>query len=258
MKKIGFMIVYNDADYVKYAVDSVLDFVDEMVVVEGAFQITMDTGKPPRSNDGTLDILKQLEKDGKITLIHANLKEHKDHYDIGYQQAIKRGADWAVMVDSDEVWTSPSKLMANAVMKNQLLSEILEIRIKEYCFINDFQHWYEGVYPRIFRAINDSKFVYDNEVQFSGYERGRHSTLLMASNPIYHYGYVRRKKRWEMKQEYMWEKDQNPSIKRDYRLEGNSYCIPADLPIYKFSGNHPNIMKSHPFYDKTAEEIIYG
>lgn len=262
MKKTAFMIVYNDADYVDYAIRSVIDWVDEFVIVEGAFEITMATGKPARSTDGTLDILAKWESHPKIILKQANLREHKDHYDIGYQHAINNGSDWAIMVDSDEVWTKNAQLLSNAIMGqhdrrygSKTPSEIL---VEEYCFINDFEHWYPGTYPRIFSCVPGSKFVYDNEVQFGGCERGRHPRWRVLGRDIYHYGYVRKKKRWEMKQEYMWEKDHNPSIKNDYKLEGNTYIIPKDLPIYQFAGSHPKIMEGHPFYNKTAEEIIHG
>lgn len=258
MKKVAFMIVYNDADYVEYAIRSVIDWVDELIIVEGAFEITMATGKPARSNDGTLDILVKYADHPKVFLRYVNLHEHKDHYDVGYQLAIEHGADWAIMVDSDEVWTKPAQLMMNAVMRSQLQAPAFECRIQEYCFINDFQHWYQGTYPRLFKATPGSKFVYDNEVQFAKHERGKHPIYLLQSTPIYHYGYVRRKKRWEMKQEYMWEKDKNPILKTEYGLEGNTYIIPKDLPVYEFRGKHPDIMQFHPFYGKSAQEIIYG
>jgi len=262
MKKTAFMIVYNDIDYVEYAIRSVLDWVDNLVIVEGAFQITMATGKPARSNDGTLDVLAKYIDNKKVFLKQVNLQEHKDHYDVGYQWAIENGADWAIMIDSDEVWTKSAKLMADSMMarigKGQGVGIPAEILVEEYCFINDFKTWYPGTYPRIFSCVPGSKFVFDNEVQFGGCQRGRHPRWRVLGRDIYHYGYVRRKKRWEMKQEYMWEKDHNPSIKNDYKLEGNVYIIPKDLPIYQFAGNHPDIMKEHPFFDKTAEEIIYG
>jgi glycosyltransferase involved in cell wall biosynthesis len=259
MKKVGFMIVYNDADYVDQALSSFLDFVDEMVVVEGAFEITMKGGKPARSNDGTIEILKRYESEGKITLIHANLREHKDHYNIGYQEAVKRGADWAVMLDSDEIWTPQMKGLVNGILKNHTTTSlnVKEFRIHEYCFINDFKTWYPGVYPRIFKAEKGAFFVFDNEVQFSE-GRGRHTySELNKGFKIFHYGYVRRKQRWRMKQDYMWEKDYNP-LNKQYDLKEDKYIIPSDIPIFNFTGKHPEIMQKHPFHNMTAHEIIYG
>lgn len=258
MKKVGFMTIYNDVDYIDYTLKSFLDFVDEMVVVEGAFEITMAQGKPPRSDDGTLDILKRYEQEKKITLLHANEREHKQQYDVGYQWAIEHGADWAILLDSDEIWTKPAKVFADKAMKSLVNHDAYELRVQEYCFINDFKTWYPGSYPRIFKCKKGSKFVFDNEVQFEGYGRGQHSVgMISGGRQIYHYGYVRRKKRWRLKQDYMYEKDQNP-INLQYKLEGNEYIIPQDIPIYEFKGKHPKIMEEHPFHGMTAEEIIYG
>jgi glycosyltransferase involved in cell wall biosynthesis len=260
MKKVGFMIVYNDADYVDYALKSFTDWVDEMIIVEGAFEITMKGGKPPRSNDGTLDILSTHVDNKRIFMKNVNYREHKHHYDVGYQWAIERGADWAIMLDSDEVWSKTAKMIADAQMKRCMKeSELVgcEMQVQEYSFVNDFKTWYPGTYPRIFRAIEGSKFVFDNEVQFAGRARGDHPMHLLPGRNIHHYGYVRRKKRWRMKQDYMWEKDFNP-INKKYKLEGDTYILPEDIPIYEYAGKHPEIMKSHPFYGKTANEIIYG
>lgn len=257
MKKTGFMIVYNDADYVDQAISSVKDWVDELVIVEGAFKITMATGKPARSDDGTLELINKHVDNEKVFLKQANLQEHKHHYDIGYQHAIKNGSDWAILIDSDEIWTDAAKSMADVFMKMTQRQPAAELRVDEYCFINDFQTWYPGMYPRVFRCMNGAKFVFDNEVQFPGFERGQHFTKTIPGRNIFHYGYVRRKKRWELKQDYMWEKDQNPNLK-NYKLEGNTYILPSDIPIYDFSGEHPPQMKEHPFYGLSAEEIIYG
>lgn len=270
MKKIAFMCCYNDVDYVNYAIQSMIDWVDEMIVIEGAFQITMAIGKPARSDDGTLEILEKWKSHPKMTIVHANEKEHKDQYNIGYQFAVQKKADWAILVDSDEVWTDNIKRIAHQAMSREILKKnialsdkkysdvIKEFRVQEYCFINDFQHWYEGVYPRIFKVEPGAFFVYDNEVQFPENGRGKHLVATIHAKDIYHYGYVRHNKRWQMKQDYMFEKDGNPSIKNDYKLEGNSYIIPKDLPIYKFVGKHPEVMQKHPFFGKTAEDIIYG
>ena len=256
MKKTAFMIVYNDADYVDYAIRSVKDWVDEMIIVEGAFEITMQIGRPPRSDDGTLDIIHQHVDNKRIFLKQANLREHKHHYDIGYQYAIENDSEWAILVDSDEIWTKQAQMTADNYM-NIFSGKVQEIRIMEYCFINDFNTWYPGTYPRFFKCIPGSKFVFDNEVHFNGWGRGNHGCLTVPNFKIFHYGYVRRKKRWQLKQDYMEEKDHNPNLK-NYKLEGNNYIIPNDIPIYKFDGKHPEIMKDHPFYSMTAEEIIYG
>lgn len=257
MKKTAFMIVYNDADYVDYAIRSIKDWVDEFIVVEGAFEITMETGSPARSNDGTLDILQKYVDSGDIILRQVNLREHKHHYDVGYQYAIENGSDWAILVDSDEIWTKPAQILAESYMKRWVHEPAYEMRVQEYSFVNDFWHHYPASYPRIFKCTKESKFVFDNEVQFANTQRGQHPVFMIPGKNIFHFGYVRRRKRWKLKQDYMWLKDFNP-LNKQYKLEGDTYVLPDDIPIYKFTGKHPDIMHDHPFYDMTANQIIYG
>lgn len=168
------------------------------------------------------------------------------------------------MVDSDEIWTKQGLNLLEAKLKSADRFGVYEYRVNEYCFINDFKHWYKGQYPRAFKVTEDAEFVFDNEVLWK--KDGKHQDMgrvenhihLLSPNPVvYHYGYVRRKKRWQLKQDCMIEKDHNPN-NLNYKLEGNSYIIPADIAIYEFKGEHPELMRNHKFYGKTAEEIIYG
>lgn len=257
MRKTAFMIVYNDVDYVDYAIKSIKNWVDHLYIVEGAFEITMQTGAPARSNDGTLNILEKYLDDPKVTLFHLNEREHKHHYDYGYQHCIEDGSDWAILVDSDEIWTKQAQLVANSWMKKCNNLDACEMRVQEYSFVNDFWHHYPASYPRIFKCKPGSFFVFDNEVQFEGHRRGAHPTFMLPGKSIHHYGYVRRKKRWKLKQDLMWNKDHNP-LNLKYKLEGDEYILPEDIPIYKYTGKHPEIMHDHPFYNMTAHEIIYG
>lgn len=265
MKKVGFICVYNDIDYIEQTILSVKDWVDELIIVEGAFEITMKCGMPPRSNDGTLDIINKYVDNQKIFLKQVNLREHKDHYQVGLDFAKERNADWAILIDSDEIWIDTTKRIANFSMSKALREgNVYEFRIDEYCFINDFWTWYPGQYPRIFRVTPQAKFIADNEVEWP--DHNKHADRGRAENHIqnlslvfknYHYGYVRTKNRWKLKQDYMKVKDGNP-INDQYTLEDNSYKIPSDIPIFKFIGQHPEIMQKHPFMLMSSKEIIHG
>jgi glycosyltransferase involved in cell wall biosynthesis len=269
MKTVGFICVYNDADYLEQCILSCKDHVDELMIIEGAFQCTLFTDgkrnkRPERSNDGTLDIIAKYVDNKKIHSAYANEKEHKYQYQIGLDFAKERNADWAILIDSDEVWTQQAWSLLNTKLKTADKFGVYEYRIKEYCFINDFNTWYPGEYPRVFKVTPDAYFVADNEVVWTKdgkhEDRGRaegHIQLLSNSPIVYHYGYVRRKKRWQLKQDCLWEKDHNP-INKQYKLEANTYVIPSDIPIYSFTGKHPEIMQKHEFHNKTANEIIYG
>lgn len=268
-KLVGFICVYNDKDYLEECILSCKDNVDELIIVEGAFQITLHTDgkrndKTERSNDGTLDIIAKYVDNKKIFAKYANEKEHKFQYQIGLDFAKERNADWAVLIDSDEVWTKAAWTMLAAKLKTADANGVYEYRVKEYCFINDFNHWYEGVYPRVFKVTPAATFIADNEVRWADHgkheDKGRvegHIHQLSTFPVVYHYGYVREKKRWKLKQDCLWEKDHNP-VNHQYKLEGDSYTIPSDIKIFEFTGKHPAVMTNHKFANKTAHEIIHG
>jgi glycosyltransferase involved in cell wall biosynthesis len=262
MKKNAFICVYNDVDYLDQTIESIKNYFDEIIIVEGAFQITMAGGNPPRSNDGTLDVINKHVDNKKIFLKQVNLREHKHHYQVGLDWCKERGADWGVLVDSDEIWTPLGLTLLGAKIKTADSLGIYEFRVNEFCFINDFNHWYRGQYPRAFKVTPEAFFVADNEVRWKDKteDRGRlepHIHLLSPNPVVYHYGYVRTRQRWQLKQDCMIEKDHNPN-NLNYKLEGDKYIIPSDIPIYEFKGEHPTIMRSHKFYGKTANDIIYG
>jgi glycosyltransferase involved in cell wall biosynthesis len=121
-KVVGFICVYNDKDYLEECILSCKDNVDELIIVEGAFQITLYTDgkrndKTERSNDGTLDIIAKYVDNKKIFVQYANEQEHKNQYQIGLDFAKHRDADWAILIDSDEVWTKQAWTMLGAKLK---------------------------------------------------------------------------------------------------------------------------------------------
>ena len=269
MKITAGIIVFNDSEYLEQTILSCKDHVDELIIIEGAFQCTLNTNgkrndKTERSNDGTLDIINKYVDNKKVFLKQANLQEHKNHYQLSLEFCKNNNSDWFMMIDSDEIWTKQGFDLLKSKLKMADKQGIFEYRVRAYCFISDFNHYYNGEYPRIFKVTPKAEFLFDNEVAWPDHgkqqDMGRvdkHIQLLSTQPVFYHYSYVRSKYRWQLKQDCLIEKDGNP-INLKYKLENNKYIIPEDIPIYEFKGNHPDIMKIHPYYNKTAFEIIYG
>ncbi len=264
MKKVAFMIAYNDQDYVDYAIRAIKDLVDELVVVEGAFGVAIEKcGASARSTDDTVEIIKSHVDNKTVFHREGNGWAHKEQYQIAFDFAKERRADWGFLVDSDEIWQPSLMKVFDAKVRTADRVGTYQYRINTRNFINNFSTWYPGQSPRIYRMTSSATFIADNEVHWIDEnkhpDRGRaenHIQLLCAER-LFHYGYVRRQKRWKFKQDYMYQKDYNP-LNLKYKLEGDTYIIPEDIPIYRFEGKHPKIMIEHPFHDMTANEIIYG
>lgn len=269
MKKIGFICVYEDEDYLEQCILSCKDDLDALIIIEGAFQCTLYTNgvrnnKTERSSDRTIEIINKYVDNKRVFVKFANEKEHKDQYQLGLEFAKERGADWAVLIDSDEIWTKEAWKLLNLKLKLAKNLGVYEYRVRQYCFINDFQNYFLGEYPRVFKVTPDAKFLFDNEVAWPDHNKvqdcGKVNSYIHLLSPVplnYHYSYVRSQKRWKLKQDSVYEKDKNP-INHQYKLIGDKYIIPSDIGIYQFIGKHPDIMKNHSYANKTAYEIIYN
>ncbi len=104
--------VYNDHVALPFALDSVKDVCDSIIVADGAYDLyykhyrKYDKNAKPWSTDGTLEILKSIPNLPPITLIECpNGKPWKN-------QVVKRNAllnavpikDWFLILDSDEMF----------------------------------------------------------------------------------------------------------------------------------------------------------
>lgn len=261
MKLVALITCYNSADYLEHVIRSALTWVDDVMIVEGAFQIAVDAGCPHRSTDDTIKILDKYShlKNVFVYKPPTPLSEHRVQYDWALQHA-KRDCqpDWAIMIDSDEIYPETTqKIIRNTLNRNS--ENIFGYRVHSYNFINDFKHYYDGVYPRIFRVTPHCRFVYDNEVMWPDYDKMGDKMGWPPPNYIgvindrfrfFHYAYVKDHKYLEKKAAWMYNKDKNPAYdpsKPQYRVEGNKYKIPDGIEIKEFDGEHPPIMKDHPY-----------
>lgn len=258
------MIVYNDEDYIDYSIRAIKDLVDELVIVEGAFGVAIEKcGASPRSTDGTVEKILPHVDNKKVFLREGNGWAHKEQYQIAFDFAKERGAEWAFLVDSDEIWQPSLMKVFDAKVKTADKFGVYQYRLNTRNFVNDFKTWYPGQSPRIYRVTPDATFIADNEIHWV--DKGKHPDRgrvenhihLLCNERLFHYGYVRRQKRWKFKQDYMYQKDRNPIIK-EYKLLSDGYILPKDIKIFNFTGRHPKIMEEHPFFGIEKKDIIYG
>ena len=94
MRIASHTIVKNEDRYLWFAINSIADFVDEIVI--------WDTG----SSDDTLKIIQDLidKYSNKIKFEKHNIDDPRKVTDLRQKMLVKNTADWVVMVDGDEVW----------------------------------------------------------------------------------------------------------------------------------------------------------
>lgn len=150
--------VYNDATFIKHALESVEPIADEMFIVEGSWF----PSKPARSTDGTLDLIYefQAKHPNKVKILHYEANREIDGTIYTDETPIKsrlfypRNAiearnlgvrqltsDWYFMVDSDEVYKYEDlvRLELNTrIPRDNGMPYVLGIKANVFYFDYDF------------------------------------------------------------------------------------------------------------------------
>lgn len=91
MKIVAHSIVKNEEKWVWYSLNSVLDYVDEVLV--------WDTG----STDRTIEIIKTISSP-KIKFFHSTRINPESFTSIRQKMLAETKSDWLLMLDGDEIW----------------------------------------------------------------------------------------------------------------------------------------------------------
>lgn len=197
MKIVGIMPVYEEADWVEWAVEGIIDFVDELIIAEGYQGPAWHFGTC-RSQDGTIDIINRLaEKYDKIILTQCQSRRHVlSGKAATHNHALKisrkiREADWYMICDADEFYSDEQK----AALRKELGSADRDsLHVNSRYFFYNFKHFIYMPLGRFFRVTEGMFF---KPGQFPHYADGRPyesapSYLLLKDAPMFHYSFVKR------------------------------------------------------------------
>lgn len=287
---VGVMPVYEEADWIEWAVEGIIDFVDELVIAEGYQGPAWHFGTC-RSKDGTIDIIKKLaKKHDKITLTKCQPCAHvlrgkaATHNHVLKMSRLINKADWYMICDADEFYSDRQKETVRKALENTT-NDAFSLNAR-YFFYNFEYFIYMYRLVRIFRVTDG---MYFKPGQFPYYADGRPyyddtnpSELILEDDPMFHYSFVKKpsseiKRRimeycaaqrykfvfdW-IEQVYLkWSRENAEEIyELNARLFNGQGGIFFDghhdaqrLRVYK--GEHPRIMNNHPFrHIKDIREI---
>lgn len=107
-------IVKNEENFIWYAVKSVVDFVDQVIV--------FDTG----SEDKTVEIVQNLVKDypDKIVFEEKGECDKKRHTHLRQEMIDRTTTGWFMILDGDEVWTMRGMKEAVRIIKEDRVNSI--------------------------------------------------------------------------------------------------------------------------------------
>ncbi len=182
------ILAYNAEPFIKPCLDSIYDFADLIVIVEGSFERQRIFGL--RSPDATTaSIMRYPDKRNKIRFFQMNKHEH-DHRNIAL--CFCDPGDWYFTVDADEIYKEKDLRALSVILKKDRSTDMF--RLFWYNFYFNFRLYLKEVSPpRIFRVRKGCRFVRRNTmVTAEGipYEKLKARTIPQSSVLIYHYGYI--------------------------------------------------------------------
>lgn len=237
------IVVYNEAQYLDYALRSIEPFVDGIAIVEGAYQNAMALGVSPRSDDGTLDILAAWKSHPKVRVRHANEPEEPAQRQnaldlIRESWPIQPDRDWMFLVDGDEIHAAADLERMRGFLAEASARGRYGLFVENLCFVNDFWHYTPLLAARFFRLTPGMRFVGDCSVEWPDRQLGWHAAPRVVHLgwgrlwwPIafvdrrgdrhiatvpgrrfrqYHYSYVKDRERFEVKRDW-WRKSRGDS-----------------------------------------------
>ncbi len=121
-------LVKNEENFVGFAIRSVIDYVDQMIV--------FDTG----STDKTVVIIEELAKQypDKIIFEEKGPCDKIRHTQLRQEMLERTTTDWFMVLDGDEVWTKRGMEEACALIREQ--SDLIFIAVDIYLPVGDIFH----------------------------------------------------------------------------------------------------------------------
>lgn len=250
------MTVYNEADFLDYAIRACLPHVDQLVIVEGAYKETINLGKPPTSDDGTIDIINKYVMDPKILYKHVNRDTDKDQRNAGLIEIKHDNPDgYLLIIDGDEVYTPENFQMIRATIKNMERSNKFGAYFKSLTFVNDLKHYTEQEFPRLFKITKGCEFVNDNFMVWKDVNKGWNLETV-TKNPyirFHHYAFCKNKDRFETKKKW-WETRFGKPFDYGWHVNEEGQIEDPNHKILEYTGRHPKIMEEHPLWKASYDE----
>ena len=233
MKICALTNTYNSEEYLWYVLKSIYGFFDRIVLIDGAFNDKMPSKV---STDTTAKIIRTFPQvGGKIRYESGPARTQLDQR----QKVVKylEGFDWLVIVDDDEIYKPKDMKTLRRFLDNTREDAF---KIGGYTFFNSFD-WYRWVAdPRIWRVKEGMEFIGSNNLRANNTKYDRNKMKIVPHVVKYHYSYVRNVKRFGIRK-------RQTKIKRyPYEVKGG-FFVRKDITPRKFTGEHPKIMKGHPY-----------
>jgi len=234
--KIGSIITtFNDIEYIRLSLRSVYPFVDYLSICEGSYLENQRANDvPPRSDDGTIDIIKEgikKDKEKKIIFQQYNGESDREHRNKSLEALLEKGVDFVIINDTDEL--IPPNLW-DLIYHYITLPGKDCYYFKSQTFVNSpFEYCWQS-FPRLFRVKPGMQFVGDNYISYTSESWNEIRKGKIDLIPYYHFAFCKGSERFTQKKLW-WESrfGKEANFHYDWNLEGDN-IIPENHKIFKW------------------------
>ena len=158
---VAHMVCYNEEAFIEYAIESVINYVDCVDVIEGSWASTHITGGTLRSTDGTIDILQRLKNKygDKISLRFINEKTQLEQRNRVFDDINGPTVLW--LWDADEI-IDPIEAEKVVEVANNMQFECYKMTANT--FVNDAFTYCPIDFPRLFLVDTKYRFIEPNKI----------------------------------------------------------------------------------------------
>lgn len=253
--KFGFIQVYNEVNWIGYAIDQATRLCDRILIVEGA-QYANFPDIPEHSDDGTLDIIS--DKMREYPKILNALKTNRGHGNYRLNQCdnfnralgLCRRDDYFIILDADEFHSDGWINEANAMMsegKVDVIKVVYNVFAFSFNWIIDFEDT-DGssiVLKNVpgFRFAPTSKRV----------NTGKKVEVIDGKDANFHYSWLKPRARTLTRMRtskrfpnmVSWFVNDWHKIKL---VEGVTYSsYNKSFTLHRYGGDHPSVLDDHPW-----------
>lgn len=201
MKIHGVLSVFNEATTLRGALESMSPFVDDFIIVDGAYAKFPNTGKNGASNDGTLELIKQLQLEWQkpIKLIECPGRPWETEMEkrTAYFDAMQVG-EWMIMLDADERLAFGGEILAGLEGRAEIRP--FDCGVLIFRFIQENGNAHYGTCARVYKKKPGTK--YGNGHAHVIYDGGYRWSTLQLPIVIEHFDFIRPKERNEQRLEF--------------------------------------------------------
>ncbi len=253
--KFGFIQVYNEANWIGYAVDQAMKLCDKVLIVEGS-QFADFSDIAERSDDGTLDIIADKKKQYPKRI--EDIKTIREHgkYRLNQCANFNRGltfcaiGDYFILLDADDFYPDEWISEVDELMRE---GEVSLIKVLSYDFAFSFS-WrikrgeIKSERPVIVKKTREFYFAPTHNWINSGV-----NVIVIPHVVRYHYGWLkpRERMRTRMRTSKMypdmvnWFDENWDNIKLENSKEQSHYA--GKFTLSKYDGEHPSVLDNHPW-----------